>query len=243
MLWLAERFADVPGVVAVVLGGSRAEGRQRPDSDWDFGLYYRETLDPDYIRALGYEGAVFAPGDWAYPMNGGAWLTVDGQKVDLLYRDRRDVERELARSERGEWELYRVPGYLAGMASYVSVGELAVGRVLVGDLPRPDFPDQLRSRAPERWRWEAAFALEYAEMHAVRDDAAACMGKLAFAILAEAQARMAERGEWVLNEKGLVERAGLQGAEAALGGQASSPPELRLLVRRVRSALTSASQA
>ena len=47
----------------------------------------------------------------------------------------------------------------------------------------------------------------------------------------------------MLKEKGLVERAGMQGAEAALGGQASSPPELRLLVRKVSGALASDSQA
>ncbi|MFT3889855.1 MAG: nucleotidyltransferase domain-containing protein [Arachnia sp.] len=32
---LAEDLAGVPGVVAVVLGGSRARGTHRPDSDVD----------------------------------------------------------------------------------------------------------------------------------------------------------------------------------------------------------------
>jgi hypothetical protein len=89
--WLAERLAEVEGVVAVALGGSRAQGTHRPDSDWDFGLYYRGTIDPEAIRALGYPGTVLAPGEWAYPMNGGAWLTVEGEKVDLHYRDLDDV--------------------------------------------------------------------------------------------------------------------------------------------------------
>jgi hypothetical protein len=34
-------LGGVPGVVAVVLGGSRAAGTARPDSDWDVGVYYR----------------------------------------------------------------------------------------------------------------------------------------------------------------------------------------------------------
>src|SRR5438034_986834 len=77
------------------LGCSRARGTHRSDSDWDFGLYYRgrDTIDPDDVRALGYSGTVVAPGQWAYPMNGGAWLTVGDRKVDLLYRDLDDVER------------------------------------------------------------------------------------------------------------------------------------------------------
>ncbi|HEX8131829.1 MAG TPA: nucleotidyltransferase domain-containing protein, partial [Actinomycetes bacterium] len=62
--WVAERAAAVPGVVAVGLGGSRAQGLHRPDSDWDFGLYYRGRLDPDDVRALGWPGTVFAPGEW-----------------------------------------------------------------------------------------------------------------------------------------------------------------------------------
>jgi predicted nucleotidyltransferase len=38
---LATELAGVPGVAAVVLGGSRAAGTHRPDSDWDLGIYYR----------------------------------------------------------------------------------------------------------------------------------------------------------------------------------------------------------
>jgi predicted nucleotidyltransferase len=40
--YVAERLGELPGVMAVALGGSRAAGTQRPDSDWDFSLYYRD---------------------------------------------------------------------------------------------------------------------------------------------------------------------------------------------------------
>jgi predicted nucleotidyltransferase len=50
---LAGRLAEVPGVVAVTLGGSRATGTAVADSDWDFGLYYERGLDPADITALG----------------------------------------------------------------------------------------------------------------------------------------------------------------------------------------------
>jgi predicted nucleotidyltransferase len=138
--WLAERLASVEGVVAVALGGSRAQGENRPDSDWDFGLYYRGTIDPEAIRELGYPGTIVAPGEWAYPMNRGAWLTVDGQKVDLHYRDLDDVERCLEETEAGRWELFRMPGYLCGMPSYVLVAELALCRVFDGDAPTAGLP-------------------------------------------------------------------------------------------------------
>jgi hypothetical protein len=216
MRWLADRLARIPGVVAVTLGGSRGRGTHRPDSDWDFGLYYRGTIDPDDVRALGYEGTVVSPGDWAYPMNGGAWLTVEGQKVDLLYRDLDDVERWIAESNHGRWELFRVPGYLAGMPSYTLLAELALGTTLVGTLPRPAYPPALSETAPRRWRWEAAFALEHAEAHRRRGDVGACLGKCAYAILALAHARTAAARTWVLNEKGIVALAGLEELEAAL---------------------------
>ena len=61
---LAPRLAAIPGVEAVTLGGSRATGTARPHSDWDFGLYYRGTLDPEDVRALGFDGEVFAPHEW-----------------------------------------------------------------------------------------------------------------------------------------------------------------------------------
>ena len=205
-----DRLAEISGVVAVALGGSRARGAERPDSDWDLALYYRGTIDPDDVRTLGYEGTIVAPGEWAYPMNGGAWLSVDGEKVDLLYRDLDDVEHWTREAESGEWELFRVPGYLCGMPTYALTGELATGRVLRGSLDQPAFPQALRETGPQRWRWESEFALEHASTHARRGDVAACLGMCTVAVLATAHARMLERAEWALNEKGLAGRAGLE---------------------------------
>jgi Nucleotidyltransferase domain len=215
MRGLANRLARLSGVVAVTLGGSRGQGTHRPDSDWDFGLYYRGTIDADEVRGLGYEGTVVSPGDWAYPMNGGAWLAVEGQEVDILYRDLDDVERWIAESEQGRWELYRVPGYLAGMPSYTLVAELALGEVLFGSLPHPAYPPALRESAYRRWNWEANFALEHADSHRQAGDVAACAGKCALAILALSHARLAASGRWVLNEKGIVGRAQLKELDAA----------------------------
>jgi predicted nucleotidyltransferase len=36
---VADYLGRLPGVSAVTLGGSRAEGIHRPDSDWDFSIY------------------------------------------------------------------------------------------------------------------------------------------------------------------------------------------------------------
>ena len=179
----AVEHIDAPHVrdadVAVALGGSRAQGTEAEDSDWDFALYYRGSIDPDDVRALDYPGEVFAPGEWAFPMNGGAWLRVDGERVDLIYRDLDDVERRIEETRLGRWELYRVPGYVCGMASYVLAGEVALGRVLIGELATVTFPEPLRSSAPPRWRWESGYAIEQAEVHARRNEVAGCLAERA----------------------------------------------------------------
>ena len=221
---LAARLAAIPGVVAVTLGGSRATNTAVEGSDWDFGLYYRGRLDPADIVALGWPGRVFAPGEWGRIVNGGAWLTVDGIKVDLIYRDLDEVTRWTAAAEAGEFEIQREVGYVAGIATYVLAGELALGRVLAGDLPRPRFPPKLRQTAPQAWYRLAAGALHFAEVHAGRQDRVACLANLCQAVLATAQGRLAAAGEWVLNEKRIIERAGLHAVQNRLG-----PPDRDLL--------------
>ena len=52
-------------MAAVTLGGSRAEGTHRPDSDWDFSIYYRGHFDPQSLRDVGWPGQVFDVGGWS----------------------------------------------------------------------------------------------------------------------------------------------------------------------------------
>ena len=217
MEYLAARLAAIPGVVAVTLGGSRATDTAAEGSDWDFGLYYRGGLDPADVVALGWPGRVFAPGEWGGVMDGGAWLTVDGAKVDLIYRDLDEVMRWTEAAEDGRFRIERQVGYVAGIATYILAGELALGRVLAGDLPRPGFPPKLRETAPVAWSRLAAGALHFAEVHAERQDRVACLANLCQAALATAQGRLAAEGEWVLNEKRLAGRAGLGDVQDLLG--------------------------
>ena len=60
---LVRELARLPGVAGVALGGSRAAGTHRPDSDWDLGLYYRTAFDPEHLRGLGRPGYVSGAGE------------------------------------------------------------------------------------------------------------------------------------------------------------------------------------
>ncbi len=206
---LAPLLATIPGVVAVTLGGSRARGEAGPGSDWDFGLFYVDWIDTDAIRALGFAGEVVEPWAWGKIPNGGAWLEVDGEKVDLIYRDLRYVEHWSREADGGRFEISREVGHVAGVPTYTLAGELALNKVLVGELPRPAFPEALRESAPPKWRNLARGALKFADHHRRNGDHIPEQANLAVAVLQLAHAICAERGVWVLNEKRLVERADL----------------------------------
>lgn len=231
---IAERLAALANVEAVALGGSRAQGTHRCDSDWDFALYYRGGFDPRSLRDIGWEGQVSEVGEWGGVFNGGAWLRIDGRPVDVHYRDLDVVEHELAEARRGRFRWEPLMFHLAGIPSYLVVAELAVGRVLSGDLPRPDYPEALRRGAPPVWKGMAAATLSYAEHnHAPHGRVAQTAGLIAQAASQAAHAILAERGEWVTNDKALLSRAGLEEVDLAIAGMTADPQDLVTAVAEV----------
>jgi hypothetical protein len=163
---------------------------------------------------------------------------VEGEQVDLLYRDIDVVQHWIDEAEAGRYEVDQVEGYLAGMASYVLVGELALAEVLAGELPQPGFPRALRDTAPRRWRASAAFSLAVAETAAEHHDIVSCAGLLAKAAIEAAQAALAEKGVWALNERGIVRRAELGArVEAILAAPGDRAFELARAVTAMRAAL------
>ncbi|MFD9074173.1 nucleotidyltransferase domain-containing protein [Streptomyces lasiicapitis] len=225
---VADRLAALPSVRAITLGGSRAQGTHTPDSDWDLALYYRGAFDPDGLRALGWDGEVSEIGGWGGGVfNGGGWFTIDGRSVDVHYRDLDVVEHELAEARQGRFRWEPLMFHLAGIPSYLVVGELAVNRVLRGTLPRPEYPQALREAAPSMWRDRAAMTLQYAKSsYAPRGQATETAGAIATAALQTAHAVLAARGEWVTNEKRLLRQAGLRGVDDVLAGLRPRPDAL-----------------
>jgi hypothetical protein len=224
---LVEVLAAMPGAVAVVLGGSRALGTNDAGSDWDLGLYYRGGID---LTALAARGTVFPPGSWGRVMNGGAWLRCGGEKVDVLLRDLDVVEYWTRRAEEGEFERDALLGYLAGIPTYSLSAELASCRPLHGEIPASPFPPKLVASAPPTWRFCRSLSLDYARMQARRGNLAGATGQAAAAVMEEAHAILCERGQWVCNEKRLIETAGLVSLNALF---AQVPVESASLVRWV----------
>ncbi|MFF9687670.1 nucleotidyltransferase domain-containing protein [Streptomyces sp. NPDC014623] len=256
---MASRLARLPGIRAVVLGGSRARGAHRPDSDWDLGLYYRGAPDLAALTAVASEvqGApadVAGPGGWGPWVNGGAWLTVDGAAVDWILRDLDRVEAVWSDCRAGRFEVGVQPGHPLGFWSPCYVGEVVLGQVLEdpgGELARlrssmRAYPEPLR-RALTDAAWEADFSVTAARKSAPAGDTlhvALCLSK-AFGILA--QALHAHHRVWCLNEKGaLASAAALPGtpadftdrvSEALRGLDAAAVETAAGVVRDVRAVL------
>jgi hypothetical protein len=204
---VVDLVASMPGVRAVVLGGSRAAGSATPDSDWDLGAYYRGPLD---LTALERLGDVHPPGSWGRLMNGGAWLEVGGIRVDVLLRDLDTVDRWTAAAQQGTYEVDGLLGYLAGIPTYTLTAEVAHSIVLGGELDiSTTFPPALAERAPERWRFAREFSLAHARRASAIGNDTVALGQLARAAVEEAHARHCARGEWVLNEKRIFTGTGL----------------------------------
>ncbi|MEU9139021.1 nucleotidyltransferase domain-containing protein [Streptomyces sp. NPDC048404] len=238
---IANRLAEVDGVVGVCLGGSRAGGTHAPDSDFDLGLYYRPPLDTSALRLLAARLAggpveVTEPGGWGPWVDGGGWLTVDGHRVDWIYRDLDRVHRVWRQCLAGRFEIGAQPGHTLGVYSHAYAGELAVGQILAdpgGELRSlrertRRYPEPLRDALMDNARWEAPFILAGARKGAVRGDVFYVSGCLFRAVGLLTHALHAQARRWVLNEKGAVRAAG----ELAV-----APPEFAGRAHRLFSAL------
>jgi predicted nucleotidyltransferase len=239
---VADRLGELPGVVAVTLGGSRAHGTHRPDSDWDFGVYYRGRFEPQALRDIGWPGTVSELGGWSKGVfNGGAWLEIDGRRADLHYRDLDVIEGEITRSREGRFDIEPLMFHLAGIPSYLVLAELSLGRVLRGDLPAPDYPAALRERAPGIWWSRAERTFDYARAnHAPYGRLAECAGLVAQGACYAAHAVLAARGQWVTNEKTLLTRAGLRHVDELIAAARQDPVAMRDVVDRSRAACSDA---
>ncbi|SED81970.1 Nucleotidyltransferase domain-containing protein [Streptomyces sp. 2112.3] len=247
---IAAKVAQVPGVVGVMLGGSRARGAHRPDSDWDLGVYYRGAPDLAALEALAAEVTggpveVYGPGSWGAWVNGGAWLVLpDGRQVDWILRDVDRVRRVWDECREGRFEIGVQAGHPLGFWSPAYPGEVALGRVLAdtgGELDRlrqetRTYPEALRKALTRDGVWDAGFSVAMAgKSSAARDvlHVALCLSRAVGYLV---QALHAHHRRWCLNEKGALAAASAMPetppgfgdrASALLGGIGHGGTELK----------------
>jgi predicted nucleotidyltransferase len=233
-------LAAVPGVVSVVLGGSRAAGAAHASSDYDIGLYFSEHtgLDVerlrDVVRSLVDEAAaaqVTEVGGWGPWIVGGGWLTITGNKVDLLYRPIESVERVISECREGRVSMDYQPGHPHGFCSAIWMGEVAFCRPLrdpEGAFARlkamtTPHPEALREALIRRFQWEILFSIENARTALPKGDATYIAGCAFRTLACAAQVLFAVNRRYVINEKG------------ANAGAARLPLTVANLTERVKS--------
>jgi predicted nucleotidyltransferase len=224
-LALAHQVADalirIDGVIAVVLGGSRARGDAHPDSDIDLGIYYQPDSPPslDALRQLAARlddrrdgSVVTAFGEWGPWINGGGWLTIEGQSVDWLYRDlalvRAVIDDCHARTPRAFYQV----GHPHAFWTPIYLGEVH----LCQPLADPDaviaglkalawpYPPALKAALIQRNLWEAGFALDTSRKSAARGDVLHVSGGLFRCAACLVQVLFALNQRYCINEKGAL---------------------------------------
>ncbi|PTL83409.1 nucleotidyltransferase domain-containing protein [Vitiosangium sp. GDMCC 1.1324] len=220
---VVEALRPVRGLVALVLGGSRARGTAGPASDYDLGLYY----EPDAPLDVAALQAAIAPlvdepsstvtrlGEWGPWINGGGWLTIEGVEVDLLYRDLGRVREVITEARQGRFSMNYQPGHPHGFSSVIWMGEVATCRPLLDASGRiaelknetSPFPEPLRDALIARFGWEVGFAIENAELAARRAEQMHIAGCAYRALSCVAQVLFALNGRYLINEKGALTEA------------------------------------
>jgi Nucleotidyltransferase domain len=217
-------LVEVPGIAAIVLGGSRARDTASAGSDYDLGLYIEHGAALDTSRLLDavrtfvdrpQDAAVTPVGEWGKWIVGGGWLSVRGHKVDLLYRNLEDVAEVIRSCSAGGITMDYQPGHPHGFCSAIWMGEVALCRPLhdpsgrIAQMKRmtSPYPEPLARAIVRRFQWEIAFGIDNARGAVGRGDATHIAGCVYRALCCVAQVLFAINRRYLINEKGALSEA------------------------------------
>lgn len=219
---LVAEISQVPGVSAVVLGGSRARGTHTEASDIDLGIYYHPQRPLD-LAALGRVAEKFDDaqradaltplGGWGPWINGGGWLKVQGVAVDFIYRELAKVTKIVEDCHAGQVDIFYQPGHPHGFVTSIYMAELAVCQLLwesdraeVSALKARTvpYPASLARALIDKFSWEIGFSLGIARKALSRGDVVYVSGCCFRAAMCMLQTLFALNRAYWLNEKGAV---------------------------------------
>lgn len=211
----------LPGIVGIVLGGSRARGNHGPTSDIDIGIYYDMSLgfDIEEINRIASklddeqrEGLVTSIGGWGPWVNAGGWLVVQGHHVDLILRDFNRVSQVVGDCMAGEISTHYHAGHPHGFLNVMYMGEISICKVL-SDPKRliahlksktAPYPEALKNALIGYFRFEAAFSLQHAISNVYKDDSSYVAGCCFRTVSCLNQVLFAKNEQYCVNEKKAV---------------------------------------
>jgi len=226
IIYLCERLSRCPGVIGVVLGGSRARRKATPTSDVDLGLFYEPgAFDWEAVAKVlraadcnGQPKGLSPPGTWGPWMNGGGWLSVEEDKVDVLLRDIGFVKGVLRDVQAGIFSSHYLPGHPHGWHSFMMAGEVSHNVPLNGDIAAlnllqasiSEYPVAMRQTIYDRFSYEARFSAVLLKKLEKRNDPAQVKGLAYRGLMCLAHIICALNSTFVTNEKGLLREASEQ---------------------------------
>ncbi|WP_039071244.1 nucleotidyltransferase domain-containing protein [Brevibacillus sp. FSL L8-0520] len=215
---VAKHLQGVPGVVGIVLGGSRARGTHRPTSDIDIGIYYDEAggFDAAEIGKIATklddehrENIITPLGAWGPWVNGGGWLVVQGYHVDFIFRDVNRVSQVIDDCLSGSVTANYQTGHPHAYLNVMYMGELSICRILCDPAKRlaalqaktKPYPKALQQAMIGYFMFEASFSLMFADKNVDKDDVTYVAGCCFRAIACLNQVLFAKNEEYCINEK------------------------------------------
>lgn len=218
---IKNELIGVPGVVGVVLGGSRARGTHNDDSDIDIGVYYDKNKGFNIndienaaiiLNDEKKDQLISNIGDWGEWINGGGWLIIDGYHVDIIFRDIHKVKKVINESLTGNVSIHYQTGHPHGYLNIMYAGELAVSNILLdteGTLKKlkrqiNTYPEKMKESIIQYFLFEASFSLTFMEDNINKQDVFYVMGHCFRSIACLNQVIFAKNNEYSINEKKAV---------------------------------------
>lgn len=218
---LVEQLRVVPGMAAIVLGGSYASGTHHAHSDLDIGLYYWEAqpFDLAIIRQIANNVSAQGPATvtdfygWGAWVNGGAWIHTAQGKVDFLYRNLDQVQRTVDEAQQGITHHDYAQQPTHGFHSVIYLAETNICRPLydpqgiMAALKRQVavYPAKLKTKLVADTLWSAEFSLLFARDFAAKGDVYNTVGCLTRITGNLTQALFALNEQYFMRDKQVME--------------------------------------
>lgn len=218
---ITTELKGIPGIVGIVLGGSRARGTNHQDSDIDIGIYYNESegfkvseidkiatkLDDEHRINL-----VSSLGEWGPWVNAGGWLVIQGYHVDFIFRDVKRVSKVIDDCLNGKISSNYQTGHPHAYLNSMYMGEVAICKILddpknkITELKEKTIPysENLRNAIIGWYMFEASFSLMFAKSNIDKDDISYVCGHCFRSISSLNQVLFALNNEYCINEKKAV---------------------------------------
>ncbi len=218
---LVGQLSKIPGVSAIVLGGSYASGTQHEGSDIDIGLYYfpSNPFSIDDIRHVAEEASVDGKAtitgfyEWGPWVNGGAWIHTPQGKVDFLYRNVEQLRQTIAEAQQGisHHDYDQQPTYGFQSVIYLAETQICIPlydpESLIAEFKRSVavYPPKLKQKIIADSLWAAEFTLLHARGFAIQADIYNTVGCLTRMASNMTQALFALNERYFLRDKKIME--------------------------------------